>query len=90
VHDTPVKTNRDDVLVTSYVRKGKKTLIAIASWAPQKVDVKLTVDWKALGLSPTRVTLTAPEVTGFQPQATFKLGEPISVEPGKGWLVVVE
>jgi hypothetical protein len=90
VHDTPVKTNRDDVLVTSYVRKGKKTLIAMASWAPQKVDVKLAVDWKALGLSPTRVTLTAPLMTGFQPQATFKAGEAIPVEPGKGWLIVVE
>lgn len=90
VHDTPVKTGRDDVLVTSYVRKGKKTLIAIASWAPRKVDVKLTVDWKALGLSPTRVTLTAPQITGFQPEATFKQGEMISVEPGKGWLIVVE
>ncbi|ULU24260.1 hypothetical protein DYST_01173 [Dyella terrae] len=90
VHDTPVKTNRDDVLATSYVRKGKKTLIAVASWAPQKVDIKLMVDWKALGLSPTRVTLTAPQVTGFQPQATFKVGEAIPVEPGKGWLIVVE
>ncbi|PMQ03505.1 hypothetical protein DyAD56_19750 [Dyella sp. AD56] len=90
VHDTPVKTNRDDVLATSYVRKGKKTLIAVASWAPQKVDIKLMVDWKALGLSPTRVTLTAPQVTGFQPQATFKVGEAIPVEPGKGWLIVAE
>jgi len=90
VHDTPVKTNRDDVLATSYVRKGKKTLIAVASWAPQKVDVKLAVDWKALGLSPTKVTLTAPAVAGFQPQATFKVGDAISVEPGKGWLIVVE
>lgn len=90
VHDTPVKTSRDDVLVTSYVRKGKKTLIAIASWAPQKVDVKLAVDWKALGLSPGKVTLTAPSVTGFQPQATFKAGDAIPVEPGKGWLIVVE
>ncbi|QNK01884.1 glycoside hydrolase domain-containing protein [Dyella telluris] len=90
VHDTPVKTNRDDVLVTSYVRKGSKTLIAIASWAPQKVDVTLVVDWKALGLSPARATLTAQAVNGFQPQASFKAGDAIPVEPGKGWLIVVE
>ncbi|PXV61578.1 hypothetical protein SAMN04487785_103262 [Dyella jiangningensis] len=90
VHDAPVKTNRDDVLATSYVRKGNKTLIAIASWAPQKVDVKLLVDWKALGLSPRRVTLSAPSVAGFQPQATFKVDEAIPVEPGKGWLIVAE
>jgi hypothetical protein len=90
VHDTPVKTGRDDVLATSYVRRGNKTLIAIASWAPQTVDVRLAVDWKALGLSPGRVSLTAPEIAGFQPRASFKPGDVVSVEPGKGWLIVVE
>ena len=90
VHDTPVKTGRDDVLATSYVRKGNKTLIALASWAPEKVDVRLAIDWRALGLSPGKVTLVAPEVTGFQSQASFKPGDAISVEPGKGWLIVVE
>ena len=90
VHDAPVKTGRDDVLATSYVRKGNKTLIAIASWAPQTVDVRLAVDWKALGLSPGRVSLTAPEIAGFQPRASFKPSDVVSVEPGKGWLIVVE
>lgn len=90
VHDTPVKTSRDDVLATSYVRKGRKTLIALASWAPQKVGVKLTIDWKALGLSPGKATLTASAVEGFQPAATFKPGDEIPLEPGKGWLIVVE
>ena len=90
VHDTPVKTDRNDVLATSYVRKGKKTLIALASWAPDKTEVRLTIDWRALGLSANKVTLMAPAVDGFQPQATFKPGDAIPVEPGKGWLLVVE
>ncbi len=90
VHDTPVKTDRDDVLATSYVRKGKKTLIALASWAPEKTAVKLSIDWHALGLSASKVTLVAPAVDGFQPQATFKPGDAVPVEPGKGWLLVVE
>ncbi len=90
VHDTPVKTSRDDVLATSYVRKGRKTMIALASWAPQKVGVKLIIDWKALGLSPGKATLTASAVDGFQPAATFKPGDAIPLEPGKGWLIVVE
>jgi hypothetical protein len=54
------------------------------------VDVTLLVDWKALGLSPSRVTLKAPPVASFQPEATFKAGDAIPVEPGKGWLIVVE
>jgi hypothetical protein len=90
VHDTPVRTDNKDVLATSYVRKGKRTLISIASWAPQTVDVKLHVDWQALGLSPHGATLRAPAVRDFQPAATFAPGQPIPVEPGKGWLLIVE
>ncbi|HEV2681750.1 MAG TPA: glycoside hydrolase domain-containing protein [Rhodanobacter sp.] len=89
VHDAPVKTGRDDVLATSYVRHGK-TLIALASWAPQNTTVKLQIDWKALGLKPSNVTLKAPAVEGFQPAAEFKPGEVITVEPGKGWLLILE
>lgn len=90
VHDTPVKTDNPDVLATSYVRKGDKTLVSVASWAPQKVDVKLHVDWKALGLNPSRVRLVAPAVQNFQSAATFKPGDAIPVEPGKGWLIEIE
>ncbi|MFC4762690.1 glycoside hydrolase domain-containing protein [Dyella koreensis] len=90
VRDTPVKTGRDDVLATSYVRKGQGTLIAIASWAPEKVDVKLSIDWKALGLDPRKMKLVSAEVQGFQPAATFAPGDAIPVEPGKGWLLRAE
>lgn len=90
VHDTPVKTGRDDVLATSYVRKGQGALIAIASWAPEKVDVKLGIDWKALGLDARKVKLVATEVQRFQPAATFAPGDAIPVEPGKGWLLHAE
>ncbi|WP_426661118.1 glycoside hydrolase domain-containing protein [Rhodanobacter aciditrophus] len=90
VHDTPVKTGNPDVLATSYVRKGDKTLVSVASWAPRKVDVQLHVDWKALGLDPSRVRVVAPAVEGFQPAATFRPGEAIPVEPGKGWLIELD
>ncbi|WNL47714.1 DUF6067 family protein [Dyella sp. BiH032] len=90
VHDAPVRTGREDVLATSYVRKGQGTLIALASWATEKADAKLAIDWKALGLNPAKATLVAPAVPGFQPAAKFKPGEPIPIEPGKGWLLQVQ
>lgn len=90
VHGAPVQTGRDDVLVTSYVRKGDATLIALASWAPQPTRVKLSIDWKALGLGQAKATLVAPALEGFQPAATFKPDEAIPVEPGKGWLIMVK
>ena len=47
----PVKTDHADVLATGYVREGR-TMVALASWAKEQVDVKLAIDWAALGLDP--------------------------------------
>src|SRR6185503_15552268 len=48
---SPVKTGNDDVLATTYIKDGK-ALVALASWAPDVANVKLTVDWRALKLDP--------------------------------------
>lgn len=84
-----VSTSDPDVLATVYVKK-EKTLIAIASWAPALVKVKLAIDWKALGLNPEKVKLTVPAITQFQPAAAFLPDEEIPVEPGKGWLLIAQ
>jgi hypothetical protein len=86
---SPVQTGRDDVLATAYVKNGK-TLIAIASWAPDTVQLRLRIDWRALGITPARASLWAPAIDRFQEARTFTVGEAIPVAPGKGWLVVVE
>jgi hypothetical protein len=85
----PVRTGRDDVLATAYVRD-KKTLVAVASWAPQPAGVRLAVDWKAIGLDPAAVRLRAPAVAQFQEAAEFKPGDVIPVQPGRGWLILIE
>jgi hypothetical protein len=85
----PVKTDHDKVLATVYRKEGK-ALVAIGSWADKPVDVKLAIDWKAVGLEPGRVTLKAPEVERFQSARTFAVGDPITVEPQKGCLLVIE
>jgi hypothetical protein len=85
----PVKTGRPDVLATVY-RQGGKSLLALASWAPAKTEVKLAVDWKALGLDPSKTRLWAPAIEGYQAAATFTAGESIPIEPGRGWLLVVD
>ncbi|MFI5235064.1 MAG: glycoside hydrolase domain-containing protein [Gemmatimonadales bacterium] len=85
---SPVKTGRPDILATSYVRQGR-TMVALASWAKDTVPIRLSIDWKALGLDPAKATITAPAIEKFQPAATFKVGDPIPVAPGKGWLLVI-
>ena len=84
--ECPVRTGRADVPATAYVKQGR-TLVALASWAPEKTDVRLQVDWKALGLDASKARLIAPEVKDFQPAQMWRLDEPITVEPNRGWLI---
>ena len=84
----PVKTDHKDVLATAYVKQGK-TLISIASWAPEDAAVRLAIDWRAVGIDPAKAALTAPEVSGFQPAARFSPDDPIPVPKGKGWLLLL-
>jgi hypothetical protein len=83
-----VRTTDPTVLATAYVKKGK-TLISIASWAPNPVKIKLSIDWKALKLDPAKVKLIAPKVEKFQPAQTFQPEDSIPVSPEKGWLLIV-
>ena len=94
VEKNPVRTGRGDVLATSYVRRagggsGHATMVAVASWAKEPVDVRLTVDWKALGLDPKKAALRAPAIDKFQDAAEFEPGDPIRVDPGKGLLLIL-
>ncbi|HOX59750.1 MAG TPA: DUF6067 family protein [Candidatus Paceibacterota bacterium] len=82
----PVRASRDDVLATAYVKPGK-SLIALASWAPGKSEVRLQFDCQALGLDIGKARLIAPAITDFQPAGQWRLDEPIPVEPKRGWLL---
>lgn len=85
----PVKTNNDKVLATVYKKNGS-TLISIASWADTDVKVKLTIDWKKLGIDPSKATITAPEVANFQPAQTFTAKDELPLTKGKGWLLIIK
>jgi hypothetical protein len=85
----PVRTAHPQVLATADVKPGK-TLISLASWAPEAARVRLQVDWKQLKLDPRRCQLRAPASEGFQPAAVFAPEDWIEVQPGKGWLLIVE
>jgi hypothetical protein len=89
VPDAPVRTDNEHVLATSYVRNGR-TMVALASWAPDTVRVDLTIDWRALGLDRGRARLTAPAIRDFQQERTFSGTRGIPVAPGRGWLLVIQ
>lgn len=63
----------------------------IASWAPDTQSGTLQVNWTALQLDPTSVTLAAPVISGFEEATTWPSpNDPITGVPGKGWLLVLE
>lgn len=89
VENKPVKTDNPAVLATIY-KKNKSALVAIGSWAESDVNIHLTIDWKALGIDPSKATITAPEVKNFQPAASFSDGQEIKVEKSKGWMIIIK
>jgi hypothetical protein len=93
VEANPVKTGNAEVLATAYIKPdkaaGDSVLVALASWAEEPAEVRLAIDWKRLGLDPKKAVLRAAAIEGFQPAAEFRPGDPVRVEPGKGWLLVL-
>ncbi len=85
----PVKTDNPDVICTVY-QKDKSVLIAVASWAKEKTDVKLSINWTALGILPEKAVITAVEAKDIQPAAIFTPDQKIPVEPGKGWMLILK
>ncbi len=88
VHDNPVKTDNPDVLATIY-RKENKVLVSLASWAKEDTVIHLKIDWDALHLNPSNVTITAPEVRNFQEARTFEPTEAIPVKKNQGWMLII-
>lgn len=84
----PVKTGHPTILATVYAKKGA-ALVALASWAAADTTVRLQIDWHRLGIDPAHAVIEAPEIKNFQPQRTFAVEEPIPVQQGKGWLLLI-
>jgi hypothetical protein len=88
VPDHPIATGHPDVLATTYIKEGQ-TLVSLASWAEEAVDVRLAIDWETLGINSQGATLTAPAIRGFQEAAGFDPAQAIRVEPGRGLLLIL-
>ncbi len=87
--ECPVKTGRNDIKATVY-RKDGKSMICLASWAEEDVDTDIAVEWKALGLDPSKITLTAPEIKGMQTPQSFRAGDRLPVKKAQGLILIAE
>jgi len=87
LEDAPVRTGRDDVLATTYLREDR-VLIALASWSHEDEVVNLELDTDVLGLGPN-AGATTPPVEGLQQEGTVDLTA-VRVPAGKGLWVWVD
>jgi hypothetical protein len=85
----PVKASHEGILATVYLKK-RKALISIASWAKEAVACRLEIDWSALGMDPHKARLSARNIPAFQKEARFDPSAEIPIEPGRGWLLLLE
>lgn len=88
VKSSPITTSHPDVPCTIYKRYDK-VLIALASWAENDTDIRLSIQWKKLGFKPGSAILTAPAIKDFQAPFTANPEESIHIPKGKGLLLIL-
>ena len=85
----PVKTGRNDILATSFVKDGK-VMIAIASWAKKDSDIKLQIDWEKLGIDADKARLTLLTSKVFRKDSACRQKIKIKVPKDKGFIFILE
>jgi Family of unknown function (DUF6067) len=84
-----VTTSDSSVLATTWSKPGS-AMVSLGSWRTEDVAVRLTIDWKALGLNPATIRIRAPAIENFQSAATWLPGADIIVPANKGLLLILE
>ena len=90
VSDRPVKTGSSNSFATTYVQKGKCTVISLATWAESDDKVKLIIDWDQLGLASEKSEIVAPFIENFQEANQWAPGDTVTIPKGRGYLMVVK
>ena len=83
-----MKTSDQDVKATAYVKDGS-TLVSIGNFSDKDKIVALDIDWKAIGIDPSKASLTAPRIGNFQEETVFKPGQRIYIKGKQGWLLLI-
>lgn len=84
----PVKTSNSLVKASVYRGKGD-TIVALANFSNQTVQANLAIDWKALGLAAESSVILRPKIGGIQEAGETASGQPITVGPNAGAILVL-
>ena len=85
----PVTTSDADVLATTW-SKSTSAMISLGSWRTDDTTVQLNINWKALGLDPSRTRIRQPAIENFQAAASYTTGDAITVPAKKGLILLIE
>ncbi|UEG54982.1 DUF6067 family protein [Mucilaginibacter daejeonensis] len=85
----PVRADNSEAAVTIYKSKDK-VLISVANYSDKAQKTRLNINWAALGMTPDGVKATIPAITDFQDQKNIDLQKELTLEPAKGYMIVVE
>ena len=85
----PVTASDTNVLVTTWTKAGS-AMVSLGSWRETDADVRLTIDWKLLGLDPANTRIRAPTIADFQDGFTAEASASLRVPGKKGLLVILE
>jgi hypothetical protein len=87
--DPLVECGHPDVKATAYIHKDR-VLISVGNFSDREEEVTLQINWEQLEIGPDQSILRAPEIEDFQKACSFGTGDPIPLEPRKGWLLYLE
>lgn len=86
--ECPVRTSDPEVKATVYQKDGL-AIVSVGNFSTKDKTVRLSIDWKALGIDPAKATVTAPAIHNFQEETSFKANQPIPVKSKEGWMLVI-
>eukprot|EP01060_Flectonema_neradi_P039927 TRINITY_DN8959_c0_g1_i1.p2 TRINITY_DN8959_c0_g1~~TRINITY_DN8959_c0_g1_i1.p2 ORF type:complete len:421 (+),score=46.56 TRINITY_DN8959_c0_g1_i1:1874-3136(+) len=87
----PITTSSPNLKITSYIRKGTKALIVIASFTNTTVNATLTIDWDAVGLSESGSELISPSLRPMQPTAgSYAPTSAIPIKGSSGLILILQ
>lgn len=85
--DAPVRSSSKDAPVTTYIN-GDRAIVVCANWTDQPLNVKLEVDNKLLGFTPSKATRI--EIEGLQSAASFDLTGETELAAKGGLIICIE
>ncbi|MBQ7922811.1 MAG: hypothetical protein IJ325_09600 [Clostridia bacterium] len=86
--ECPVTVENDMVRATAFVKEDGSTMIAAASWYPNKRGFLMHVNKEQLGIEGD-YEYYAPAIEGFQEEKVFASGDLIPFEKNKGWIFLL-